>query len=288
MKRTLILALALVFAIVLSAFAVSAEGGTALIPETESWTKTDNGGASVTTTYNDDGSIVFSGSAAGTWPCTETWYTDSPVVANVETDSLVIDFTVEGGSTNINFFFDNGSGGSYGYTICNTTLGNVVYDVGSGDLMDGTYKMAIKISELVASTKLLNSEAFPAGAVIDGQLKFIGIQIYSVNGAVVTVNQMDIMPTADVPVESEPESSAPESSAEASSEETVSEEVSSEAESSVAVSEAESSAASAASSAATVSEDDNEGGNMTAIILVAVVAVVAIAAVVVIVIKRKK
>lgn len=193
MKRISILALTLVFALMLGMFAVSADNVTSLIPKDANWTDTDNGGASVDVTYNDDGSVVFSGSTAGTWPCTETWYLDTPVVADVENDSLEIDFTVSGGNTNINFFFDDGNGGSYSYTVCNSALGAENYDTGSGDIGDGTYKVTMTIAELVASTKLIDGSAFPQDAIRDGQLKFIGIQVYSVNGAVITVNAMNVI-----------------------------------------------------------------------------------------------
>ena len=131
-----------------------------LIPLGSTWTKTDNGGASVTITEDGD-TIVFAGSVPDTWPCAETYYdSDKIVTANIDEYSLVYDFTVSGGNTNINFYFTDGFGGSATYTIANNTLGDVNYDAGSGDLFDGDYKGAIKLSDFVNSTAFLNEGKF--------------------------------------------------------------------------------------------------------------------------------
>ena len=213
MKRSL--SLVLVLALALSLFAVSvsaAETKTSLIPaEGATWVKTDHGEGSVNVEYKD-GAVVFSGSVPGTWPCTESWYIDNPIVADTTDDYLSIDFTVVGGTTNINFFFDDGNGGSIGYSISNTALNEACpgapIDEGSGDLYDGEYKCTISIADLVASVKNLkdngNDVPFPAGAVIDGQVKFIGINVYSVNGATVTINDLSVVNVGeDAPVEPE-------------------------------------------------------------------------------------
>lgn len=211
MKRSL--SLVLVLALALSLFAVSvsaAETKTSLIPaEGATWVKTDHGEGSVNVEYKD-GAVVFSGSVPGTWPCTESWYIDNPIVADTTDDYLSIDFTVVGGTTNINFFFDDGNGGSIGYSISNTALNEACpgapIDEGSGDLYDGEYKCTISIADLVASVKNLkdngNDVPFPAGAVIDGQVKFIGINVYSVNGATITINDLSVVNVGeDAPVE---------------------------------------------------------------------------------------
>lgn len=193
MKRISMIVLALIFAMVLGTVAVSAETELkTLLPDKDAtWTDTPNGNASVTTEYKEDGSIVFSGSVSGTWPCTEHWYA-TPIVANVETDSLVIDFNVAGGTTNINLFFTDDSGNSYGYTLCNSMFADRNYDTGSGDLYDGDYTLTISLKDFVATTKLYDGSAFPAGAIVDGKLTFAGVQVYSVNGAAVTVKTLAI------------------------------------------------------------------------------------------------
>ncbi|MBR5264644.1 MAG: hypothetical protein IKV50_08130 [Clostridia bacterium] len=193
MKRISMIALALIFAVVLGTVAVSAETELKnLIPAKDAtWIDTPCYGASVTTEYKDDGSVVFSGSVSGSWPCVEHWYA-TPIVANVETDSLVIDFNVTGGSTNINLFFTDESGNSYGYTLCNSMFADRNYDTGSGDLYDGDYTLTISLKDFVATTKLYDGSAFPAGAILDGKLTFAGVQVYSVNGAAVTVKTLAI------------------------------------------------------------------------------------------------
>ncbi|MBO5735283.1 MAG: hypothetical protein J6S15_04205 [Clostridia bacterium] len=208
MKRISMIVLALIFAMVLGTVAVSAETELkTLIPAKDAtWTDTPNGNVTVTVDYKDDGTTVFSGSVVGTWPCTEHWYA-TPIVANVETDSLVIDFNVTGGSTNINLFFTDDSGNSYGYTLCNSMFADRNYDTGSGDLYDGDYTLTISLKDFVATTKLYDGSAFPAGAIVDGKLTFAGVQVYSVNGATVTVKTLAI--ESEVVEEEEEEEEVP-------------------------------------------------------------------------------
>ncbi len=207
MKRicTLIVALAMVLSV--SVFAVQAESDfVSLIPgEDANWADIPNGGVSVTTDYKDDGSVVFAGSIEGTWPAIEHWYA-TPIVADVEDDEFVIDITVEGGNTNINFFFDDGNGGNVGYTICNSMFADRNYDSGSGDLGPDTYTVTISVKELTETTKLYDDSAFPASAIVDGKISFLGLQVYSVNGASVTVRALGVQSVTEdtPPVEDDP------------------------------------------------------------------------------------
>ncbi len=201
MKRISIIALTLILAMVLGTFAVSAAPTKefSLIPGADAtWTDIPNGGVSVTTEHKEDGTVVFAGSVSGTWPCIEHWYAE-PIVANVETDSLVIDMNVASGNTNINLFFQDNSGNTYGYTLCNSMFADRNYDSGSGDLMADDYVVTISLKDFVATTKLLDGSAFPAGAIVDGTLKFCGIQVYSVNGAVITVKKLAVACVVDRP-----------------------------------------------------------------------------------------
>ena len=79
MKRILVLAMALL--VVASFFTVSAFAAESfeLIPSDAAWVGTDNGGTSVTV-EEIDGALVFSGSTAGSWPCTTAMYSSAPVV----------------------------------------------------------------------------------------------------------------------------------------------------------------------------------------------------------------
>ena len=49
------------------------------------------------------------------------------------------------------------------------------------------------------TTALYQGTAFPAGAIVDGTLQFAGIQVYSVNGAVVTVKKLAVSCEVDRP-----------------------------------------------------------------------------------------
>lgn len=201
MKRISVLALTLILAMVLGTFAVNAAPTKefSLIPGADAaWTDIPNGGVSVTTEHKEDGTVVFAGSVSGTWPCIEHWYAE-PIVANIETDSLVIDMNVSTGNTNINLFFQDAAGTVHGYTLCNSMFADRNYDSGSGDLMADDYVVTISLKDFVATTKLLDGSAFPAGAIVDGTLKFAGLQVYSVNGAAITVKKLAVQCVVDRP-----------------------------------------------------------------------------------------
>ncbi|MBO5767432.1 MAG: hypothetical protein J6R49_02795, partial [Clostridia bacterium] len=200
------------------------------------------------------------------------------------------DFTVSGGNTNINFYFTDGFGGSATYTIANNTLGDVNYDAGSGDLFDGEYKGAIKLSDFVNSTAFLNEGKFNSEFITeDNEIIFTGIQVYSVNGATITVRALDIVANDDVQIPEDTSSEAPAES------EAVSE-AESEAESkteSVTESKTESKTESATESeavSATESEpadDASEGLGIWLYVIIGL-AVIAVIAVVVVLAKKKK
>ena len=182
-------------------------GVESLIPgEGTEWVKTDVGGASVEVAY-DNGTVFFFGSMPETWPSVYAGY-QKPITADVDNDLLSIDFTVENGATNINFFFDDGNGGSYTYSISNTALMAACPEANVdcvGDLHDGVYSCTISVADLVSSFATYMGTAFPADAVVDGKINFVGINVYSVNGAVIKVKDLSIVHNeAEEPVIPEP------------------------------------------------------------------------------------
>ncbi len=209
MKRISIIALTLVMAMVLGTFAVSADTKTvSLIPAADAvWEEVVHNDCKVTAEHKEDGTVVFSGSVSGTWPSITHRYAE-PIVANIETDSLVIDFNVANGNTNINLIFTDGAGGEYSFSLCNSMFADRNYDAGSGDLMADDYIVTISLKDFIETTALYQGTAFPAGAIVDGTLQFAGIQVYSVNGAVVTVKSLAV--ECEVVPEPEPEPEKPE------------------------------------------------------------------------------
>ncbi len=207
MKRISILLLALAMVLSVSVYAVQAESGFAsLIPDKDAkWADIPCYDTYVTADYKEDGTVVFAGSVSGTWPAIEHWYA-TPVVADLENDEFVLDITVEGGNTNINFFFDDGNGGSVGYTICNSMFADRTYDAGSGDLGPDTYTVTVPVKEFTETTKLYDGSAFPASAIKDGKITFLGLQVYSTNGASITVRSLGVQSAKEdtPPVEDEP------------------------------------------------------------------------------------
>ena len=296
MKRILVSLFAICLVLSMSVFSVSAADSYELIPLGATWSKTDNGGASVTVTENAD-SVEFGGSTSGTWPCVDTYYDSEDIVkANIDEYSLVYDFTVAGGAININFYFTDGFGNSSSFTIANNTLGSVNYDSGSGDLYDGDYKGVIKLSDFVNSTAFLNAATFNKDFITeDNEIIFTGIQVYSVNGGVVTVKALDIVANDETSAPTDDESEAASEAVSEAESEAVSE-VESEAvseEESKAVSESVSKEESKTESSATVAESseaetESEGLGTGAIIAIIVAAVAVIAVIVVFIVKKKK
>jgi len=167
-----------------------------LIPGSDAyWERYDHNGSFVSVEYLPGGTVMFYGSAPGTWPCVDAWLNE-PVYADVKNDYLNIDFTVEGGSTNIMLRLQSVYGEIYNYSISNTALANAIpglnYDWGSGDLCDGEYTCKIPIVALIKSCLLFDGSAFPAETIMDGQLQFLGVRVYSVNGACVTVRNLSV------------------------------------------------------------------------------------------------
>ncbi len=204
MKRFSIISLLLIFAVVLSAFSVSAENSYDLIYEGADWRNNDQGGASVTLDFSS-GDAVFSGSLPGTWPNIYTNYpAEKQINVAVDEYSLSYDFTVEIGGTNILLYFTNADGQNFAYTICNNSLGNVNYEAGSGDLQAGDYSGKIKLSDFVNSVKFLDNSGFDKTFIIDGALNITGVEVFSVNGAKITVRDFSIVKNGTTTEESKP------------------------------------------------------------------------------------
>lgn len=306
MKRIAIISMVLLFAVVISAFSVSAADSYKLIYKDADWQYTDNGGCRVSADFSS-GNAVFSGSAEGTWPSTECDYApDKQIKVKIDDYSLSYDFTVEGGATNISIRFLNADGVMKPFPIANNCLGDVNYDTGSGDLYAGDYKGTIKLTDLVNAKQFFENTPFDKSYVSkDNELLISGVQVYSVNGAKVTVRKLDIVKNAsknDKPTESstpEVSVSEPDESSEEPDESIVVSDESSEEpdESSEEPSEAsdESSEAPVSqqeskdeSSESSVAEDDESGLNTGAIVAI-VIGCIALAAVVVfVIIKAKK
>lgn len=266
-------------------FGASAEAYN-LVPDNGAWYPEDNGGCTCTVTFTSN-EAVFDGSVVGTWPNTCNYFSpEESHGVNINEYALHYDFTVENGYTNIIFFFskslddmDNG----FQYTICNTALGDVSYEGGSGDLASGTYAGYIPLSELVESTTFYGSNTFDKSYIdADNKLYFTGLKVYSVGGGVITVYDLELVPVSEIPDDpSQDPVSEDESSEDASSETPSEAETSSEDESSETPSETPSTPAESST------ENNADAGSFPWWIVI-VVAIVVIAAVVFIIVKKKK
>lgn len=298
MKRIITFALTAVIIAALCCVFASAEAY-GLIPKDAEWTKEDNGNVSVEVSWEGD-TAVFSGSVSGTWPAVYTTY-DEVIKAGMN-DVIRYEFEVDTGATNISFRFANDSSSEIvGFPISNTALGDVSFDSGSGDLNPGTYKGSFTVKQLVESKANLSSTPFNPDYVVNDEVWFAGIQVFSVNGATIRVKTLEVTTdgagTEDPGTESseEPVASSEEpidsseEPVESSESAPVSSEVPADPESSAAP--ADNSALSAAeSSAGTASADDNktESSNWWIWVVIAAVVVCAAIACGVIVSKKKK
>lgn len=295
MKRILFAALAIVFvlsACVIPAFAEEALVSYKLIPQGGEWTTTPYEGFDITVNVTEN-EAVFKADAY--WPCADRMYSDEEIITvSIDDYSLVYDFTVEVGQTNINFYLTDGFGSSASYTICNNTLGNVGYDAGSGDLHAGTYTGVIRLTDFVNSNKFYKNEAFPSGIITENnELIFTGIQIYSVNGATVTINKLDLVPNEEAgdPTYSGGSEDVSEEESEAVSEEeseAVSEEESKTESKEESKTESKTESADASATESTAAEEEEGGLSTGALIAIIAAAVVVIAVVVILIVKKKK
>ncbi len=290
MKRFITVLFALVFAFTLCTFSASAEGESFdLISEDLSWGSTPNGGTTCTITW-EDGNAVISGSTSGTWPQIYTRYENDGIIkVNVSDYSLVYDFTVESGYTNFSFYFN-----TYPYTMANTAFyedqsGRVDYNAGSGDIGPGVYKGSITLTELTESSTLYGNEAFSQYAVRNGILEFHGMEFFSVDGGIITVRELKLVPTAEVTDEPTDD---PVVSDEPSEDPVVSDDVVSEGDDgNTAVSEPETDTdtdTDATASTDATEDTAEEDNNLIIWIIVGVVGLAVIATVVVVVLKKKK
>ncbi len=173
-----------------------------LIPnENYIWTKMDVGDATVEIVYQADGTVTFTDTGSA-FPSAEAVYMDIPIAANIEEDYLSIDFSIENGSAHIFIYLMAAYGsGYYVYTLSNSALGATDYMESIGDLYDGVYKLDMSLADFVASTRLSDGSAFPQEAIIDGQLRFVGLQIYVCNGGTLTVRDLSVVTSETEPSE---------------------------------------------------------------------------------------
>lgn len=246
MKKVLISLVSVILVVSLcSVFASAASIN--LVPSDAEYTKIDAGDHTATITFTDGKAIV---SSDGMWPSVKAMYADDKVItADISKYSLHYDFTVDTGATNISFHIRKDGAEDLVYPISNSTLVGAQFDPGSGDLAPGTYSGTVALSDLVNSTQNYQSAPFDKSYIVDNKLTFVGIQIYSVNGATVTVNALELV------CEDEPEDT--------SSEDTASDATSSDA------------ASSDAASSDTSSTEPSTGD--AGIIMIAVLSVVALA-----------
>ena len=289
MKRITALFISLIIVCACCVINASAAESYDLIPsadKADDWKKTACQGYNIEIEYTDEATVF---SAESVWPCADFTYADEDrITVSVEDYTLVYDFSVSTGATNINFTFTDGFGSSDTYSIANNTLGTVSYDGGSGDLYAGDYKGVIKLTDLVNATMFFGSKAFPSNLVVDGKLTFAAIQVYSVSGATVTVRELSLVPNEEVPEEPAESSEVVEESSEVIAES--SEDITESVADSVAVSDTESTVASTAESVeestdTTVNEDEGLGVWLYVIIGAAVVVVIAV---IVVIAKKKK
>lgn len=284
MKRLLATIIAIVCVSAMCIIPASAADSYNLIPKGATWTTTPCEGYDITVTDTDDATVF---TADGYWPAANTVYSDDGrVTVDIDEYSLVYDFTVEVGQTNINFSLTDGFGGSEVYSICNNALGEVPHDSGSGDLYAGEYKGVIRLSDLANSTMFLQGRAFPKSIIVDNCITFTGIQVYSVSSATVTVRTMAIVPNDEAGEPSTGEDESEEVLDESSEEATESSEAVTESSEAATESDAESEAASEAESTPddTVAE---EGLGIWLWVIIAAGVIIVVSIVVIIVSKKK-
>lgn len=194
MKKLLVGFLVLSLAISISLFYASAET-TSLLPENVSDWKSVSEQTKTATAEIKDGTTVISGSTQF-WPSVAySMPEEKQVTVPIEGMSVEYEFMVDKGASNIFIYFkgatpENPDDNFFKLMDCIDTPNK---DAGSSDVTAGTYKGAVRLDEMTANFN------FPGTAVNDDNtITFSGLSIYSVAGATVTVNKLQIVPTNTV------------------------------------------------------------------------------------------
>ncbi len=161
----------------------------------------------VSETALSNGGVQFT-NAGGAWPYATYIYDNMLLLP----DDAVIeyDLTMTASATSINFYLGRSLPDLYGdsmtdeaagrqYFKLNSYISSSKIDAGSGDLLKGTYKGSVKVSDLNVGEK----------GRVNGMVALSAIKIYTVgsNGTTVTVNKLQVKAYADpttVTVSSDP------------------------------------------------------------------------------------
>lgn len=289
MKKLLVIFVSAILVMSLCTAFASAEGENLVLSDVE-WYQENGNGALCTITF-EGGKAVVGGSTANTWPNVYATYApEQCIIANIDEYSLHYDFEFTTGNTNITFIFSKDAvtpDNSGNYPISNSALGVTSFDAGSGDLYADHYEGYIKLSDLVNSTQNYDSTPFDKSLInANNELIFSGMKIYSVNGAEITINALELVPNDEVSDNSQTSSDA---------ESTATSDEPTESTTSTEVSETTSDATSSVDTGSTTS--NNTSGDVSApaadeggfpYLIIAVVAAVMVVAVVCVVFVGKK
>lgn len=276
-----------IFTLILSILMVpvSAETKSLLPADASKWGSVAAGGENATVTI-ENGATVISGSAQS-WPCaTYDMDTANQITVPVAGTVLEYDFSLDVGSTNISIFMKGETPKSFDKSFFSIVkcIESSTKDAESGDLTAGAYKGTITLDQIVAH------EDFPDAALnADGTLTISGIEIFTVFGAKVVVNKMNIV-TGGTSSESSAATSSEATSSEATSS-VVNNETSNTSSTTSSVTANTSSTVSKATSSVSVttsSQVDDNSGLDTIWYVVIGVAAVAIIIVIAVITKKKK
>ena len=148
----------------------------------------------------DNGATIVTSTGTTSWPCAalSLGKAESYTVP-IEGTSFEYDFTVANGKSNIMLFFNGGTpdvviGTDYARLVdCISNFG--ITD--NSDVPVGTYTGTITLKDMTSSA------GFPKTSInADKTVTISGIKIYSVGGAVVTVNKLQLVASSNVSTES--------------------------------------------------------------------------------------
>ena len=167
------------------------------------WKHIDHNGASASVSPDPNG-FKITGGADGTWPSVYHLL-EEPVSVPVSGGGRInFRFTVLDGRANINFILLDNNGEMRFVDASGTVVGDpTVYSISNtpfvyyasncvGDVRPGFYSGSFTLAELAESSSKDGSVQFSRDYVRDGRVTFAGIQVFSVDGAKVFIERLDV------------------------------------------------------------------------------------------------
>ncbi|HBL83504.1 MAG: hypothetical protein A2Y17_10730 [Clostridiales bacterium GWF2_38_85] len=160
---------------------------TTLLPEGETWTSVEVNGENAEILFNEDNTVTVKGSTAA-WPCIISNLANPITVAADAT--ITFDFSFTAGTTSIVLFFGEAGAASVTegeFVVINPGISSEL-QANSNDILPGDYSGSFVLNSLEALPATIANE--------DGTYTITGVKVFTVGGAEVIFDKLEIAATA--------------------------------------------------------------------------------------------